>query len=189
MTDAKAHELSSEELSILNDNENWKYGPTFDIRFYCPSNFDFELFENALWNDDLVVDEKQFGAKTKKTEETGLNKGGNIAFWQPEWPTSAGALYYNYWRENSNSYEPSIVFYPGMVTALVNSDYLNLYKDVDAPTLIFVKPLYELASRLKVATGADRVTLATEDNFGLQVDDGSGVWVDPGVLEHIKTAA
>jgi len=66
--------LSDAELAFQTDPDNWRYGPTFDIRFFFNRPFDFGDFQAALLNDPLRIADSRF------------DKSGRVLLRHDQWP-------------------------------------------------------------------------------------------------------
>ncbi|WP_166415778.1 DUF7003 family protein [Cochlodiniinecator piscidefendens] len=90
--------LSASELAFQLDSANWKYGPTFNVRFFFDHPLDFSDFEATLLDDQLCISEPK------------LNTPGGVLLRHDHFPGCIGARYYDFQRPDRR--EPTLVFYP-----------------------------------------------------------------------------
>ncbi len=140
--------LSDAELAFQADPDNWRYGPTFDVRFFFNHSLDFVDFETALLNDPLRIVDPRFDTP------------GRVLLRHDQWPNCLGARYYDFQRPNRR--EPTIVFYPNQYRTVVGGKPSGGRNGALGE---FVEPIISLALRIKTACDAHEVLLFFEDFY------------------------
>ena len=152
MTKDTAHtpdRLTDAELAFQTDPENWRYGPTFDIRFFFSHDLDFADFERALRTDPLCISDPRFDEPSR------------VLLRDDQWPTCVGAMYYDFQRPDRR--EPNVVLYPHQYGQMKCGAYLS--DDRGGALRTFLDPLMSLAERIKTTCNADEAMLFLEDDF------------------------
>ncbi|TLP56498.1 hypothetical protein FEE96_21255 [Parasedimentitalea maritima] len=141
--------LSDDELAFQADPASWRYGPTFDVRFFFNHSLNFADFETALLNDPLRIIDPRFDTPSR------------VLLRHEQWPNCVGARYYDFQRPNRR--EPTILFYPRQYKTILDGMYFSRGRREDLSK--FLDPIISLALRIKTACDAHEVMLFTQDFY------------------------
>ncbi|MDW3117116.1 MAG: hypothetical protein R8G60_04490 [Roseovarius pacificus] len=167
--------LSDAELAFHVDPANWRYGPTFDVRFFFTHSLDFTDFETALLNDPLCIVDPRF-----KTP-------GRVLLRHDQWPNCVGARYYDFQRPGRR--EPTIVFYPRQYRTVVGE---KLVSSGQSALSEFLEPILSLALRIKIASDASEVLLFFQDFYPRKSPETEvlpGIFLSEQVFEVMRKPA
>jgi|GEM_PF-3303016 len=165
--------ISDAELAFQADPANWRYGPTFDVRFFFSHSLDFIDFETALLNDPLRIVDPRFDTP------------GRVLLRHDQWPNCVGARYYDFQR--SDRREPTIVFYPKQYRTVLGGKLFTSGRDGALGE--FLEPIISLAFRIKAACDAHEVLLFSQDFYPRKESKTEvlpGVFLAEPIFEALK---
>ena len=139
----KTRQITQEDTLFLSNYTRWACGPTFDMYFYCETDYSFEGFEQALFSVPFVqrYHGPEHPQKSKWLEQC-------ILLNPHEWPVTIGARYVEYTCDEQEKNVFLLSFYPYHIQRLCGE--WGWYGEAEYPELaaLFMKYAVALATQI-----------------------------------------